>query len=194
MSEGSNIYDHLVASADVKMEAARACSETALEVAGVIAESLRSGGKVMLCGNGGSASDAQHIAAEFVGTLEHERPRTGLRALALTTDTSFLTAYSNDFGYEEVFARQVETLGDKGDVLVGLSTSGNSKNICGAMKAASKGGMIGVAMTGEGGGALGDLADYVIAVPSSITAHIQESHIALGHGITAAVEKLLGYK
>ncbi len=190
---GQRIHDHLMASAAVKKDAAAACADTARMVAELIVQSLDSGGKLMLCGNGGSAGDAQHIAAEFVATLDHQRPRAGLRALALTTDTSFITAYSNDFGFDGIYARQVETMGDKGDILIGISTSGNSKNICDAISAARTMGIITVALTGASGGALRDLADHIIAVPASDTPLIQEAHIALGHAITAEVEILLGH-
>ncbi len=189
----NDIQDHLRQSADVKLAAAETCSAAAEDAVQVIAESLKQGGTLFLCGNGGSAGDAQHIAAEFVATLDHRRPRPGLRALALTTDTSFLTAFTNDFGYEEVFARQVETLGRDGDVLIGLSTSGNSANVVAAVKAAKAKGIRTIAMTGESGGVLKDHADILIAVPSSQTGHIQEAHIALGHAITAGIEKQLGY-
>lgn len=189
----NRIQDHLNNSAAVKSAAADQCSAAALEAASVIAASLKAGGKLMLCGNGGSAGDAQHIAAEFVATLDHQRPRPGLRALALTTDTSFLTAYTNDFGYDGVYARQVETLGDAGDVLIGISTSGNSKNVCAAVEAAKEKGIITIAMTGQSGGALAGLADHLLAVPASDTPFIQETHIALGHAITAEVEIFLGY-
>ena len=157
----------------------------------MIAASLQAGGKLMLCGNGGSAGDSQHLAAEFVATLDHRRPRAGLAALALTTDTSFLTAYANDFGYEGVFSRQVETLGKAGDVLIGITTSGNSANVVAACLAAREMGVKTIAMTGEGGGKLADHADILLAVPSSVTMHVQDSHIALGHVTPLAVEKLL---
>jgi len=189
----NDIQQHLHKSAEVKLAAAEICAPAAEAAVHLIADSLKNGGTLLLCGNGGSAGDAQHIAAEFVATLDHQRPRPGLRALALTTDTSFLTAFTNDFGYDNVFARQVETLGRNGDVLIGLSTSGNSANVVAAVKAAKAKGIRTIAMTGESGGALKDLADVVIAVPSSQTGHIQEAHIALGHAITAAVEKALGY-
>ena len=157
----------------------------------MIATSLQAGGKLMLCGNGGSAGDSQHLAAEFVATLDHRRPRGGLAALALTTDTSFLTAYANDFGYEGVFSRQVETLGKAGDVLIAISTSGNSANVVAACITARQAGINTIAMTGETGGKLADHADILLAVPSNVTMHIQESHIALGHVITLAVERLI---
>ena len=184
---------HLERSAEVKAKAAESCAEPAAEAARMIAASLADGGTLMLCGNGGSAGDAQHIAAEFVATLDHARPRPGLRALALTTDTSFLTAYSNDFGYQDIFARQVETLGRTGDVLVGISTSGNSGNVVAAIEKAKSMGMKTIALTGGSGGQLKSLADLTITVPADQTALIQEVHIALGHAITAAVETILGY-
>jgi len=186
-----SIADILMSSAEVKRLTAAQCSEPAMRAAEMIATSLRGGGKLMLCGNGGSAADSQHLAAEFVATLDHRRPRAGLPALALTTDSSFLTAFANDFGYEGVFARQVETLGRTGDVLVGISTSGNSANVIAACKAARAAGIGVVAMTGNGGGSLAEHADILLDVPSKVTMHIQESHIALGHVITLAVERLL---
>ncbi len=189
----SSICDHLQRSAAVKAATAEQCSDAANAAAEAIATALQHGGKLMLCGNGGSAGDAQHIAAEFVATLDHQRPRRGLRALALTTDSSFITAYSNDFGFDGIFARQVETFGEKGDVLIGISTSGNSENIVRAMVLAADMGITTVAMTGAGGGKLAAISDVVIATPSSDTPLIQESHIALGHAITAAVETLLGH-
>ena len=186
-----SLRELLLKSAAVKRLTADRCSDPAMEAARMIADALQAGGKLMLCGNGGSAGDSQHLAAEFVATLDHRRPRAGLAALALTTDTSFLTAYANDFGYEGVFSRQVETLGNEGDVLIGISTSGNSANVVAACGAAREMGIKTIAMTGEDGGKLADHADILLAVPSSVTMHIQESHIALGHVITLAVEKLL---
>jgi D-sedoheptulose 7-phosphate isomerase len=123
------ISDILAQSAAVKLATAEQCSSAALAASQMIATALQSGGKLMLCGNGGSAGDAQHLAAEFVATLDHQRPRAGLAAIALTTDTSFITAYANDFGFDGIFSRQVETLGRTEDVLIGISTSGNSKNV-----------------------------------------------------------------
>ena len=189
--ETDALREVLLKSAEVKRLTADSCSEAAMQAAQMIAASLQGGGKLMLCGNGGSAGDSQHLAAEFVATLDHRRPRAGLAALALTTDTSFLTAYANDFGYEGVFSRQVETLGNEGDVLIGISTSGNSANVVAACLAAREKGIRVIAMTGEGGGWLAELVDVLLAVPSDVTMHIQESHIALGHVITLAVEKLL---
>ena len=190
----SSITAHFERSAEIKKETATRCSDAAVKAAEAIADALKAGGKVMFCGNGGSAGDSQHIAAEFVATLDHRKPRPGLAALALTTDTSFITAYSNDFGFAGIFSRQVEALGQTGDVLVGISTSGNSGNVVAALEAAREKGITTIAMTGTGGGSMAAVADILIDVPSSETAFIQESHIALGHAITAAVETLLGYR
>ncbi|MCE2517113.1 MAG: SIS domain-containing protein [Alphaproteobacteria bacterium] len=189
----SSIQAHLLTSAEVKTATANECAAAAATAAETIATALQHGGKLLLCGNGGSAGDCQHIAAEFVATLDHRRPRKGLRALALTTDSSFITAYSNDFGFDGIFARQVETLADQGDVLIGLSTSGNSGNVLAAFAAARDRGVTTIAMTGASGGKMADAADLLIAVPSSETPLVQEAHIALGHAITAEVETLLGH-
>ena len=187
----STIKQIIDRSVTVKQALASKCILPAERAAEMIVNSLANKGKLMLCGNGGSAGDSQHLAAEFVATLDHTRPRPGLPAIALTTDTSFLTAYANDFGFDGVFARQVETLGHKGDVLIAISTSGNSKNVVAAAKRASELGILVIAMTGQSGGQLAENCDLLIAVPSDITMHIQEGHIALGHAITAQVEQLL---
>ena len=193
MSDFTSVDVHacLTTSAEVKLQTAADCSEAVIKAAEMIVTSLQAGGKLMFCGNGGSAADSQHLAAEFVATLDHQRPREGLSALALTTDSSFLTAYANDFGFEGVFARQVDTLGRAGDVLVAISTSGNSANVVAACEAARQRDIRVCAMTGVGGGRLADHADVLLAVPSSVTMHIQESHIALGHVLTLAVERLM---
>lgn len=185
------IRTHMEISAQVKLAVADACSDSAEKAAYAIAKSLKQNGKLMLCGNGGSAGDAQHLAAEFVATLNHRNPRPGLAALALSTDTSFITAYANDFGFDGIFERQIQALGHSGDVLIGISTSGRSANVVKAMSHARANHITTIALTGEGGGTLADLADILIAVPSTDTMHIQESHIALGHAITAMVETLM---
>ena len=188
------ISEILHRSAKVKNKMISVCSGPAEQAAQMIAASMRKGGTLMLCGNGGSAGDSQHLADEFVAALDHTKPRPSLPALSLTTDTSFLTAYANDFGLEGVFARQVEALGQPGDVLLGISTSGNSKNVLAAAKAA-KDNQIGViAFTGETGVQMADFADLLVAIPSRIVMHVQECHIALGHAITARVETLLSEK
>lgn len=188
------ISEILHRSAEVKNKMISVCAGPAEQAAQMIATSMREGGKLMLCGNGGSAGDSQHLAAEFVATLDHTKPRPSLPALSLTTDTSFLTAYANDFGFEGVFARQVEALGQPGDVLLGISTSGNSKNVLAAAKAAKDNQISVIAFTGETGGQMADFSDLLVAIPSRIIMHIQECHIALGHAITARVETLLSEK
>ncbi len=150
---------------------------------------LRDGGKVMFCGNGGSAADAQHLAAELMGRFLADRAP--MASIALTVDTSALTAIGNDYGFEEVFARQVRGLGRAGDVLVGISTSGNSINIAAAFEAAREIGIHTVALTGGGGGKIAAIADSLINVPSLSTPRIQEHHIAIGHTICELLEDAL---
>ena len=150
-------------------------------------EALKAGNQVLFCGNGGSAADAQHLAAELIGRFQKERR--SLASIALTTDTSILTAVANDYGYDEVFARQVEGLGRSGDVLIGISTSGNSANVVKAALKARDTGMHTIAFTGEGGGKLKDICDITFAVPSKVTARIQEMHIMVGHIICELVEE-----
>ena len=178
-------------SVETKALCAEQCSQSAEDAAQLIAKRLISGGKLMICGNGGSAGDAQHLAAEFVATLDHAHPRRAYAALALTTDTSFITAYTNDFGFEGIFARQIDALGKAEDVLLAISTSGNSNNVLRAIEAAQTQGIAVIALTGETGGNMADSADILLNVPSQITMHIQECHIALGHAITARIEELL---
>ena len=148
---------------------------------------LKSGGKIMLCGNGGSAADSQHIAAEIVGRFETER--NALPAIALTTDTSILTAVGNDYGYDKIFSRQVQGLAQSGDVLIGYSTSGNSANVIAAFEVAVGLGVKTISLTGRDGGRLKHLADIDLCVTSSSTARIQEAHAFLGHALCAAVDQ-----
>ncbi len=159
------------------------------DVSLVIAESLKNGGKVLICGNGGSAADSQHIAAEFVNRFYYDR--SGLAAMALTVDTSILTAIGNDYGYEKTFSRQVQAYAKKGDVLIGISTSGSSKNVVNAILEAKNKGVYTVGLTGEKKGLIFDNADVTINIPSAETPIIQESHIMTGHIICALVEKLM---
>jgi D-sedoheptulose 7-phosphate isomerase len=149
-------------------------------------EALRNGHKILLCGNGGSAADAQHIAAELSGRYKCERR--GLPGIALTTDTSVLTAIGNDFGFDRIFDRQVEALAQKGDVLIGISTSGNSKNVIRALNLAQNMGCKTIGLSGRDGGAMSDFCDINIIVPSHDTARIQEMHIMIGHIICQAVD------
>jgi D-sedoheptulose 7-phosphate isomerase len=150
-------------------------------------ELYRGDAKTMLAGNGGSAADAQHIAAELVGRYGFDRP--SLSSIALTTDTSNLTAIGNDYGYDQVFSRQVEGVGREGDILFGISTSGNSQNIINAFEAAKKKNIMTVALVGRDGGKMGTMADYAIIIPSNDTPRIQESHILVGHIICDIIEK-----
>ncbi len=155
-----------------------------------VARSLSAGNKLMLCGNGGSAADCQHIAAEFTGRfLADRRP---LAALALTTDTSALTCIGNDYSFADVFVRQVVGLGREGDCLIGISTSGNSENVVRAFEAAKKIGVVTIGLLGNGGGKLLPMCDIPLVVPSAVTARIQESHILIAHSICGAVENALG--
>lgn len=154
-----------------------------------VTECLRSGGLVAFCGNGGSAADAQHLAGELVGRYRLNRP--AFRSLALTTDTSILTAIGNDFGFDQVFARQVEGLLGPGDLLIAISTSGNAENCVNAVNLAKERGAGTIAMTGKSGGALGDLCDLCIKVPHDLTPRIQECHITIGHIVCGLVERAL---
>ena len=161
--------------------------EVLLEVARLASSTIKAGKKIMLCGNGGSAADSQHIAAEFIGRFEKERK--SMAAIALTTDTSALTAIGNDYGYEEVFSRQVEGLGQSGDLLIGISTSGNSKNVVKALEISKKMGVNTVALVGDRpNGVMQTIADHVLVAPSANTARIQECHILMMHTICQLVE------
>lgn len=151
--------------------------------------SLRAGGKVLLAGNGGSAADAQHIAGEFVSRFMFDRP--GLAAVALTTDTSILTAIGNDYGFEQLFSRQVQALGRPGDVLIAYSTSGRSPNILRALETGREFGLVTIGFTGDRGGPMHDLCTHVIAVPSADTPKIQEGHFVLGHILCGLVEQTM---
>lgn len=164
-------------------------SALVVNAAARITEALRAGNKVLFCGNGGSAADSQHLAAEFMGRFL--RDRAPLPALALTVDTSALTAIGNDYGFDDVFARQLRGVGRSGDVLVALSTSGNSRNVLAAIAVARQMGIYVIGMTGEGGGAMGVLCDMCFRVPSAGTPRIQEMHIAVGHMICELVENAM---
>ena len=181
-------------SADLKYAAAEILSKPIAEAVSALVGCVTGGGKVLSCGNGGSASDAQHFAAEFVGRFERERP--GLAAISLTTDTSILTAIGNDYAFEAVFSKQVQALGAPGDVLVALSTSGNSANVVAAVEAAHAKEMTVVALTGRGGGKIRELlldTDVHICVPHERTARIQEVHILALHCLCDGVDnQLLG--
>lgn len=168
------IQEHLDVVADV-----RSLEERIDGVAAAVIDCLHSGGKVLWMGNGGSAADSQHMAAEMVG--RYLRNRTGLAAIALTTDTSTLTAVANDFGYESIFARQIEALCQPGDVAIGISTSGNSFNVNKALELAGRLGAVTVGLSGKNGGEMSQCVDHLLAVPSNVTARVQEAHILIGH-------------
>jgi D-sedoheptulose 7-phosphate isomerase len=161
----------------------------ARKIASVIIAALRSGNKLLIIGNGGSAADAQHIAAEIVG--RYKQDRAAWAAIALTTDTSALTAIANDYGFEQVFARQVEGLGQRGDVLLALSTSGRSPNILAALRTARERGLVTVGFTGARGEALGGLCDHLLVSPSDDTPVVQQIHLAAAHGICDEIEQTL---
>jgi len=183
---------HLLESADIKRQVAVECLDAILAAAGLIAETFRSGGKVLLCGNGGSAADCQHMAAEFVSRLTKEFERPALPAIALTTDTSFLTAFANDCGFEGIFERQIQAMGKPADVLIGISTSGNSPNVIRAVEAAHAADMRTIALTGSGG-RLAKMTHVAIMVPSTNTQYIQEAHLAIEHIVCELVEHTLFY-
>jgi len=163
--------------------------ELVMEIARAMAVCLASGGKIMFCGNGGSAADSQHLAAEFSNRFKLERPP--LPGLALTTDTSALTAIGNDYSFDEIFSKQLQALGRPGDMLVGFSTSGTSSNVIRAMREAKRGDIITVGMSGQTGGEMSTVSDFLITVPSGDTPIIQEIHIAAGHMICHLVDHFL---
>ena len=181
-------------SADAKYAAAEALTRPVCDAAQVLLNCITSGGKVLACGNGGSAGDAQHFAAELVGRFERERP--GLPAISLATDTSILTAVGNDYGYQQVFSKQVQALGQPGDVLLAISTSGNSGNVIAAIEAAHEKDMAVIALTGKGGGRIGAMLsdrDMHICVPHDRTARIQGVHLLVIHCLCDAIDvSLLG--
>ncbi|HEX38127.1 MAG TPA: SIS domain-containing protein [Candidatus Cloacimonetes bacterium] len=160
------------------------------ETAGIMAGALKSGNKILLCGNGGSAADAQHIATEFIVRFRGDFNRRSLPAIALTTDTSLLTACANDYGFEEIFKRQVEGLGKPGDVLIGISTSGNSPNVYKAIDFARSNNIITILLAGKNGGSIKNIADHAIVVSHDDTARIQEAHITIGHILCRLVEEI----
>lgn len=188
----ARVAGHFADSAGVKRAASAALSDPIARAIAVMAECLRSGGKILACGNGGSAADAQHFSAELLNRFEVERPP--LAAIALTTDTSTLTSIANDYSFDQVFEKQVQALGRRGDVLLAISTSGNSANVMRAMRAAANAGMHVVALSGRGGGKMAGLlgpADVQICVPHEVTARIQEVHLLTLHCLCDGIDTLL---
>jgi len=176
-------------SAKLKMLVAETLTGKIGEVADRLAESLQRGGKAIFCGNGGSAADSQHLATELVVRLSSESKRPALPAIALTTDTSILTACANDFGFDKIFSRQLEALGRKGDILFAISTSGNSANVIIAVEQARKMGIATIGFLGCGGGKLAGLVDYPLIIPSNDPQRVQECHITIGHIIIEVAER-----
>ena len=179
----------LIEGSNVLRQTAYSLAPNIVTVAEHIINTLQNGGKVLTCGNGGSAADAQHFAAELVGRYRRERP--GWSAIALTVDPSVLTSLCNDYGFEQIFARQVQALGRQGDILVAISTSGRSKNVLAAVEAASALGIRTVGLTGQGTSQLGEIVDHHLPIPSTNTAFIQQAHIAVIHIICELVEEHL---
>jgi D-sedoheptulose 7-phosphate isomerase len=183
------VLDSLRESAETQNRIGQQCVQEILKAVDILIDALNKKKKVLLCGNGGSASDAQHLAAEFVIRLNPKIKRPALPAIALNADTAVLTAGANDIGYDNVFARSVEAFGETGDVLIGLSTSGNSASVNNAFEMARSKGMTTIGLLGKDGGASKDLVDLAIVVPSLDTQRIQEGHIAIGHIIFQEVEQ-----
>ncbi|MCL9668598.1 D-sedoheptulose 7-phosphate isomerase [Rosenbergiella epipactidis] len=188
MENMSYIKNYIQSSIEVKQKVLSdaALLSTVEMVVDKCTQALKSGNKIILAGNGGSAADAQHIAAEFVSRFFYDRP--GLPAMALTTDTSIITAIGNDYGYDKLFSRQIQALGNPGDVFIGITTSGNSVNIINAIEEANSKGLLTIGLCGNKGKIL-DLANVCMAIPNSITPYIQECHIMLGHIICAMIER-----
>lgn len=181
------IKESLLESAELKRTVAGTMADDIQRAIDVIGDALKSGRKVLLMGNGGSAADAQHIAAELVSRFKKERK--AIPAISLSTDTSILTAIGNDYGFEKIFERQIEALGEKGDVVIGISTSANSENVYRAMKLAKEKGLITIGLLGNDGGKIKGLSDIALIVPSKNTPRIQEAHITIGHIICEEVER-----
>jgi len=182
------IRDELTASAETKKKIIEACSQSIVKAVDAIIDGLNKKKKILFCGNGGSAADSQHLATEFTIRMNPNIKRPGIAALALTTDSSMLTAGANDIGYDNVFARAVEALGNDGDILIGISTSGKSESVNNAFRMARSKGMKCIGLLGKDGGASKGLCDVAIIVPSNDTQRIQEGHITIGHIICGLVE------
>ena len=191
MDKSLVFMQNLSASIDLKQSIMRdqQIIDTCLAICDAIIDCYRNGGKVLFCGNGGSAADAQHLAAELSGRYYYDRPP--LAAEALHVNTSYLTAVANDYSYDEVYARLIRGMGQEGDVLIGLSTSGNSKNVIRAIDAAKELKMTTVGMTGESGGDMREICDHIIRIPSKDTPRIQECHMLIGHSICQITENVL---
>lgn len=182
------IKDSLTESSEVKLKILQNCSESIIKTISIVTEAFRKGNKLMLCGNGGSAADSQHLATELVIRLSHVIKRPALPAISLSTDSSLLTAGANDIGFENVFARSIEGLGKEGDVLIAISTSGNSPNIIKAVEKAKEMKIVTIGFLGGDGGKLLPLVNEAIVIPSTSIQRIQEGHITVGHVVAESVE------
>jgi len=190
MTSINSIQRNLIEHIEVVELVRETCAGTIDKIGAVLAQSLSDGCTLFWCGNGGSAADSQHLAAELVGRFR--KNRRALRSIALTTDTSVLTCVGNDYSFDDIFSRQVEALGREGDVFIGISTSGESENVLRALRVASELGMVTVALLGKKGGHAQNLAQYSLVVPSESTARIQEVHIIVGHILCELIEERLG--
>ena len=182
-----NIKNQILDSAKIKNEMVKNGVESIEKAAELLIGSINAGGKILWCGNGGSAADAQHLATELMGGMS-DHDRMPIPSIALTTDSSFITAWSNDTDFDSIFSRQVQGLGEEGDVLIGISTSGNSENVINALKQAKYKNLKTIAFTGKTGGSLDGIADITIKVPSDNTQRIQESHIMIGQILCSLIE------
>jgi D-sedoheptulose 7-phosphate isomerase len=187
----SFITESLKESSEIKLKVLDSCFDDVLKAADIVLDCIKSGNKLMLCGNGGSAADSQHLATEFMIRLSHDINRKAIPAIALSTDSSNLTAGGNDIGFENIFARNIEGIGREGDVLIGISTSGNSKNIIKAVQTAKSMGIKTICLLGSGGGKLKEECTLPIIVPSHNVQRIQESHITIGHILCEITEREL---
>jgi D-sedoheptulose 7-phosphate isomerase len=183
------IKESLKESSEIKLKVNESCFEDIIKISEIFVECIKRGNKLLFCGNGGSAADCQHLATEFMIRLSHDVKRPAIGAIALTTDSSNITAGGNDIGFENIFARNVEGIGNNGDVLIGISTSGNSENIIRAVKKAKEKGIITVGFLGNTGGKLKNLCDFSICIPSENVQRIQESHITIGHILCEITER-----
>ncbi|MBI5404355.1 MAG: D-sedoheptulose 7-phosphate isomerase [Ignavibacteriae bacterium] len=183
------IKESLKESSEIKLKVLDNCYDDILKIGDVFVECIKRGNKLLFCGNGGSAADCQHLATEFMIRLSHDVKRPAIGAIALTTDSSNITAGGNDIGFENIFARNVEGIGSKGDILIGISTSGNSENIIRAMKKAKEKGIITVGLLGKTGGRMKSECDYSVCIPSENVQRIQESHITVGHILCEITER-----
>lgn len=189
MNKKQFIINNIEESVKVKNDSLSRCSPKLIEASTLVVGSFRNRGKLLVCGNGGSAADAQHYAAELIVRLSHDIDRPGLPAIALTTDSSILTAGGNDIGFDNIFARQVDALGNPEDVLFVISTSGNSKNILNALHVAKEKNLKSIGFLGSGGGACNEIVDIPIIVPSDNTQRIQETHLLIGHILLELIER-----